>query len=55
MPSERLPGLPFDAKEGEDKENKRAGARKAVQVFRIVTERGQLGHSQAAQAEDMIC
>ena len=35
----------FDVKEGEDqsfKENKRAGARKAIQVFRIVNERGQL-------------
>ena len=37
----------FDVKEGEDqsfKENKRAGARKAVQVLRIVNERGQLDH-----------
>ena len=37
----------FDVKEGEDqsfKENKGAGARKAVQVFRIVNERGQLDH-----------
>ena len=38
----------FDVKEGEDqsfKENRRAGARKAVQVLRIVTdERGQLDH-----------
>ena len=37
----------FDLKEGEDqsfKENKRAGARKAVQVFLIVKERGQLDH-----------
>ena len=35
----------FDVKEGEDqsfKENKRVGARKAVQVLRIVNERGQL-------------
>ena len=37
----------FEVKEGEDqsfKENKRAGARKAVQVFRIINERGQLDH-----------
>ena len=36
----------FDVKEGEDpsiKENKRAGARKAV-PFRIVNKRGQLDH-----------
>ena len=37
----------FDMKEGEDqsfKENKRAVARKAVHVFRIVNKRGQLDH-----------
>ena len=36
----------FHVKEGEDqsfKENKRAGARKAAQVFRIVNERGHSG------------
>ena len=45
----------FDVKESEDqsfKENMRAGARKAVQVFRIVNERGQLDHLTGGPSRD---
>ena len=45
----------FDVKESEDqsfKENKRAGARKAIQVFRIVNERGQLDHLTGGPSRD---